>query len=41
MNLETGMLDFVGHDMSYRKIETYDMTELELILVGDKSETVW
>lgn len=35
------MLDFVGHDMSYRKIESYEMTEAELVLTGDKSETVW
>lgn len=41
MNLVTGMLDFVGHDMSYRVIESYEMTEAELVLVGDKSETVW
>jgi len=41
MNLETGMLDFVGLDMNYYTIETYEMTEEEQILTGDKSETVW
>lgn len=35
------MLEWVGYDMSYRTIEEYDMTEAELVLTRDKSQTVW
>ena len=41
MNVQTGMLEWVGYDMSFRTIEEHEMTEAELVLTRDKSETVW